>query len=190
MTAIKSLHGQKASDRKVRDSLVGNGGESSQEVLTPPPILRAVAKVWPEGITLDPCAPVDPLKRVVPARCYFDGEAHDGLREQWFGRVYCNPPFGCLSRWRTKARAEHSIRDVEVILLGPVRPQRKWTRLESWDRVCFLHPFAFVGFDAANPEPCMATYLGPRVGRFSEAFSELGVVGRWLPDDPRQRELF
>lgn len=189
-SAIHSLHGKKASARKARDSLAGKGGKSSQEVLTPPKILEPIASVWPRGITLDPCAPRDHSKRVVPARAFFDGFDLDGLAEDWFGNVFCNPPFDNLRVWRAKALKERKVRGVEVIFLGPVRPHRKWTKFEEWDRVCLLYPFAFVGFKQAFPEPCMATYLGDSPGKFSAAFSSLGHVGRWHPDDPSQTELF
>lgn len=61
-----------------------NGGHD--EWLTPPEILVPLGQ-----FDLDPCAPiVRPWNTALSHLCVHD----DGLTAQWFGRVWCNPPFG------------------------------------------------------------------------------------------------
>jgi hypothetical protein len=65
--------------------------------LTPPEILRALGT-----FNLDPCAP--------SVRPWDTALAHyslpvDGLCQDWFGRVWCNPPFGTKAiKWLRKMR--------------------------------------------------------------------------------------
>jgi hypothetical protein len=69
----------------------------NDEWLTPPAILHALGK-----FDLDPCAPVQ--------RPWSTADTHytkldDGLRQPWFGRVWCNPPFGREAvKWLRKMR--------------------------------------------------------------------------------------
>lgn len=69
----------------------------NDEWLTPPEIMAKLGT-----FDLDPCAPV---------RRPWDTAAHhftvedDGLSKQWFGRVWCNPPFGREAiKWLRKMR--------------------------------------------------------------------------------------
>ena len=69
------------------------------EWLTPPEIIQALGK-----FTLDPCSPI--------LRPWSTAENHytindDGLSKEWFGRVWCNPPYGLeASKWLKKL-SEH-----------------------------------------------------------------------------------
>lgn len=58
----------------------------SDEWLTPPEILRELGE-----FDLDPCAPE--VRPWPTARDHISRPA-DGLSANWFGRVWCNPPFG------------------------------------------------------------------------------------------------
>lgn len=58
----------------------------SGEWLTPPEILAALGP-----FDLDPCAPV--VRPWDTAARHYTVE-DDGLQREWFGRVWCNPPFG------------------------------------------------------------------------------------------------
>lgn len=61
------------------------------------------------------------------AKCdrYFTPE-QDGLRQQWTGTVWCNPPYGRqIGRWVEKA--EKSSEDgTTVVMLLPARTDTKW----------------------------------------------------------------
>ena len=54
--------------------------------LTPPYIIEALGK-----FDLDPCAPLN--RPWDTARKHYTIE-EDGLKQEWFGRVWCNPPYG------------------------------------------------------------------------------------------------
>lgn len=69
----------------------GMGGHHSaasmkDEWLTPPDILKALGH-----FDLDPCAPVN---RPWPMADHHYTAEDNGLAKPWFGRVYCNPPYG------------------------------------------------------------------------------------------------
>ena len=72
-----------------------NGGHD--EWLTPPEILRALG-----AFDLDPCAPV--VRPGETAAQHYTAQ-DDGLALPWFGRVWCNPPFGREAvKWLRKMR--------------------------------------------------------------------------------------
>ncbi len=69
------------------------------EWLTPPHILHALGH-----FDLDPCAPV--IRPWNTADNHFTIE-DDGLQQKWFGRVWCNPPYGRETpKWLNKL-ADH-----------------------------------------------------------------------------------
>lgn len=71
----------------------------NDEWLTPPEILAALG-----AFDLDPCAP-DILSRPWPTAISHYSKSDDGLRQPWFGRVWCNPPFGREAvKWLAKLR--------------------------------------------------------------------------------------
>lgn len=55
--------------------------------LTPPEILQALGR-----FDLDPCACPPPAPWLTAAECWPPGSG--SLTRPWFGRVWCNPPFG------------------------------------------------------------------------------------------------
>lgn len=57
---------------------------SSDEWYTPPHIIAALGE-----FDLDPCAPTRQF--YTAKECYT--KADDGLKQPWFGRVWCNPPY-------------------------------------------------------------------------------------------------
>lgn len=62
------------------------------EWLTPPEILRALG-----AFDLDPCAPIN---RPWPTAATHYTINDNGLTMPWFGRVWCNPPYGLeADRW-------------------------------------------------------------------------------------------
>ncbi len=69
----------------------------NDEWLTPPEILKALGP-----FDLDPCAPV--VRPWDMAQHHFVS-TEDGLSKPWFGRVWCNPPFGREAiKWLRKLR--------------------------------------------------------------------------------------
>ena len=69
---------------------------------------------------LDPCTPGGGLTHVPADNHYTKKE--DGLESEWFGRVWCNPPYGRgINGWLKKC-AEHG----EAIALVPARTDAAW----------------------------------------------------------------
>lgn len=74
--------------------------------------------------TLDPCATEENAKCDI-----FYTQEDNGLSLPWFGRVFCNPPYGrVIAEWVRKAVMEVvNNSDVEcVVLLLPARTDTKW----------------------------------------------------------------
>jgi hypothetical protein len=97
------------------------------EWLTPPELVKKLGY-----FDLDPCCPVNPP--FLHAEHNFTVE-HDGLEKEWFGRVFCNPPYGkgmelwieklknhgngitlIFARTETKCFFEHIWNDADAIL--------------------------------------------------------------------------
>ena len=70
------------------------------------------------GIDLDPCAALDTKIGMVN---YAIERGEDGLRLEWRGFVYCNPPFSRKGEWAAKMK-EHS----NGILILPERGSAPW----------------------------------------------------------------
>lgn len=71
----------------------------NDEWLTPPHILNTLGP-----FDLDPCAPI--IRPWGTAKHHFTIE-DDGLNKEWFGRVWCNPPYGLeAAKWLHKL-ADH-----------------------------------------------------------------------------------
>ncbi|HWP53591.1 MAG TPA: DNA N-6-adenine-methyltransferase [Pyrinomonadaceae bacterium] len=75
------------------------GKTHKEEWLTPPEIIRALGR-----FDLDPCAPII---RPWPTADQHYTIADDGLKQQWTGRVWMNPPFGAKARVWLKKLADH-----------------------------------------------------------------------------------
>jgi hypothetical protein len=79
--------------QKVLDGMGGHQGSRSttDEWLTPPEIVRHLG-----AFDLDPAATCDAAHgkktMVLAAKSYC--KCDDGLRQQWKGRIFCNPPYG------------------------------------------------------------------------------------------------
>lgn len=151
-------------------------GERIQRVYTPPDIVAAVRRVWPEGIALDPCSGPDSVVGAEVEACpdFDDGRPRDGLSLAWPERTYCNPPYDTLETWLDKASSH-----TEVLLLGPVRTHRRWFAecvFAKAASVCFLWPITFIGFEATFPAPLCMVYWGRRLEAFRTTFAPLGCV--------------
>ncbi len=101
----------------------------NDEWLTPPEILQALG-----SFDLDPCAPI---ARPWEMAANHYTKQDDGLALPWFGRVWCNPPFGCEAmKWMQKIR-DHG----NGVALIPARTETKMFYETVWgvaDGVLFL----------------------------------------------------
>ena len=64
----------------------GNTATGKDEWLTPPEIIKALG-----DFDLDPCSPIN--RPWNTAKNHFNIN-DNGLMQNWFGRVWCNPPYG------------------------------------------------------------------------------------------------
>lgn len=68
--------------------------------------------------TLDACA----LPENAKCKTYYSPE-QDGLKQEWKGCVWCNPPYGRqIGKWVEKAAKSNST----VVMLLPARTDTKW----------------------------------------------------------------
>lgn len=66
------------------------GKMGKDEWLTPPDIIHQLGE-----FDLDPCSPID--RPWDTAKHHYD-KVSDGMLSEWFGRVWCNPPYGKYTR--------------------------------------------------------------------------------------------
>ncbi len=94
-----------------------------QDWATPPPFLEWLAERFGFEPDLDPAAAAHNTK----APHYFT-EAQNGLFQNWFGKVWINPPFGAaLPTWIDKCILESQRDEVEcVFCLIPARTDTKY----------------------------------------------------------------
>ena len=105
--------------------------ENKEEWLTPPYILEALG-----GFDLDPCAPE--FRPWDMAKVHYCKE-QDGLSQKWFGRVWCNPPYGRQTFDWLKRLAEHK----NGIALIFARTETKGFHSEVWRKAHSV--FFFLG---------------------------------------------
>jgi hypothetical protein len=145
---------------------------------SPDNLLDLVRKLGP--IVLDPCT--DATNPCQAKRFYTEG----GLEQSWYeqggatGITYVNPPYGRLIQyWVQKCIAE-SVRDVEIVLLTPCRPDTDWydrarATCKAWCEV--KGRLRFKGAPAPAPFPSAVHYWGPTPHLFAHYFTEIGRVG-------------
>ncbi len=129
-------------------------GKSEQVVCTPPSFLTAVKhKLGIQEFDIDLAADED--NAVCPA--YYD-EAMNSLSRAWSigtGWNWCNPPFGHLEPWVTKAAGETSMFRAKTAMLLPASVGSDWWKYHVDDKahVLFLNGrLTFVGHDSPYPK--------------------------------------
>lgn len=145
---------------------------------TPSVYVEAARRVM-GAIDLDP-ASCEEANKVVGAAVFYDEEM-DGLKQEWTGRVFLNPPWsGAASRFiRVLLAAYRKGRVVQaVVVLNATYTERKYMRelMESFP-VCFTdHRVRYGGHGKSGTAGTMFVYLGKRVQSFVNAFTEFGPV--------------
>ncbi len=75
------------------------------------------------GFDLDPASGAEDSPHATTTYTVND----DGLRQSWFGNVWCNPPFSNKDDWLQKAVSEHTEGNTDLILmLLPVDTSTGW----------------------------------------------------------------
>lgn len=160
------------------------------EWYTPEHIIDLVHELFRGQPDLDPASCKKANARM-QAEEFFTKE-HDGLLQQWYGRVFVNPPYKTvkgaprqLDRWSKKVVEElHSGRLTEMIVLVPGRTDTGWCQrfFHHASAACFVEGrLAFIdgktGKKPSKPNRHNAIfYYGRNVDRFARLFSEIGTV--------------
>lgn len=151
---------------------------------TPPEWLARVRVVLGK-IDLDPATTLEANQFVSASGIYT--KKNDGLVQPWFGKVFCNPPYGSglIHPFCEKMASEWDRGKIhEMIALTNSDTSTRWTRrlFESADAVCFPYRrLAFIDPDTGEPvkgnnRPQAFWYWGGGHEHFARAFSEAGTV--------------
>ena len=112
----------------------------------------------------------------MPAQARFTAK-NDGLKQEWAGRVYMNPPYGRpIAEWVEKLASAYEEGSVtEAIALFPARTDTGWyARLNDYPR-CFIRGrLKFSGLKTNAPFPSIIVYLGPDISKFERRFGDMG----------------
>jgi len=88
---------------------------------TPPLVMEQLEREFGR-FDLDPCATKDNKK----ARNFYSKE-NDGLKHEWFGKVFCNSPHDLIAAFIDKAIEELFFNHVKlVVMLLPVKTTKQW----------------------------------------------------------------
>lgn len=147
------------------------------------------------SIILDPASCQFANDNFVKADTYFT-EHENGLEQEWFGTVFCNPPYGRGAKnkssqelWTKKAIEEvESGRAEQVIILVNAVPDRRWFQPLFKYPICFVSPrIKFINEDGdtqaspphGNVFVCICRkddFTNIRVKKFEKEFSKFGQV--------------
>ena len=153
-----------------------NSGEN--EWYTPKHIIESVKAVMGE-IDLDP-ASSEMANGIVQAKDYYTTK-DDGLRQDWHGRVWLNPPYS-QPEITNFAKAVTSKSYDEIMILVNNATETDWFRMmaEPSNAICFINKR--LRFIDKNGKPSGAPlqgqailYRGNNVDKFVEEFKEVGL---------------
>jgi phage N-6-adenine-methyltransferase len=161
--------------------VANNSGEN--EWYTPSEYVEAARKAM-GGIDLDPASSPKAQETVQAGRFFTKDD--DGLVQDWFGRVWMNPPYAqpLMTQFAEKALVELNFgRVTAMVILTNNATETAWgnTLLAACDAVCFIRGrIKFLnaqGVEEHTPlQGQMVTYYGSDPDAFAYAFGALGVV--------------
>ena len=174
-----------AKKRFIDETEAANFSSESVEWYTPKAYIEAARECLGE-IELDPASSAF-ANKVVRAKKYFTAK-QDGIEQDWFGRVFMNPPYGKRGKdslaglFCNKAIEEFEAGRVKeaIILVNSVHSQ-EWQRPLWQLPVCLVdHRIQFVSGDGEeNKNPTFQNaffYLGSNITKFKKEFAEFGYV--------------
>lgn len=150
-----------------------------------PAIYIEAARAVMGGIDVDPASSTTAQETVQAARWF--GRSDDGLRQEWLGRVWLNPPYGGVAGdWVRKLLVELGCcRTTQaIVLLNGSAMETAWF-WPLWDYTLCVHEgrIAFISPSGQSRGPTHGSvfaYIGGDARRFAEVFGEYGaVVRRW-----------
>jgi ParB family chromosome partitioning protein len=153
---------------------------TSVEHYTPARFIEAARRVLGRQIDLDPCS-CEEANKTVKAVKFYDEET-DGLKQEWRGRVWLNPPYnGSAQPFVERLRDRIASKDVTaaVVLLNSNSTDSKWFR-PLWDGVlCFCYDrirFDGPGNGNGPTHGSVLVYFGPHPEAFAKEFQQFGAV--------------
>lgn len=160
----------------------GTAGTGDNEWFTPEEYVEA-ARIVMGGIDLDP-ATHRAAQKVVRAKKFFTKE-DDGLKQEWHGRVWLNPPYAqpLISEFVDKMIAERSSRRVTSgIMLTHNYTDTEWFQALTAcaDAICFTKGrIRFVSPEGELAAPTQGqafSYFGSERGKFLKEFKSIGSI--------------
>jgi len=153
---------------------------ASPDWQTPKNIVELINKCL-GGVDLDPCSNSKENPNVHATHVFTKHD--DGLRFDWYGKVFMNPPYGReIGKWVEKLADEYRKGHTkEAIALVPARVDTAWFKSFRDFPVCFIDGrLKFSGSDNSAPFPSAAFYLGSDVSKFARVFGDVGDIWvRW-----------
>ncbi len=160
--------------------------DREQTVWTPPAILDAVDRVFPDGWgDVFPSAGSPATSRAA------FGCLMNAYTDPWPDRCFSNPPYNDLHHALMEAWVQWRANRLESIQLVPIRTRRTWwCDYVDGAAVAYLKPLVFLDAKTGAPYRCInkttgkatvsqfpenlaAVYWGARLGAFREAFAPL-----------------
>lgn len=147
--------------------------KGTEDWITPPKIVLSLGE-----FDLDPCACEESIHRYANKVYY---KRDNGLRQDWYGRIWCNPPYGDKGREFIHKLALHG----NGILLIFARTETKIYHSHIWNkadaiffikgRLKFLHPNGKEGGTAGSPSVLIA--YGHENGKI---LRDCGLEGKFI----------
>ncbi len=157
-------------------------GTGENEWYTPAEYIE-LARECMGGIDLDPATSAIAQNRIRAGK-YFTA-ADDGLQQDWFGRVWLNPPYTQphVFQFIEKLCAEYSAGNIDqAVCLTHNYTDTRWFHLAASVCDCICLTRGRIGFTSPTGEIAAPTqgqaffYFGSDRDRFAKLFSSVGVV--------------
>ncbi len=160
------------------------------EWYTPPSIINLATQCLGQ-IDLDPASNPTAQQWINADRYYTQSD--DGLTKDWHGKIWLNPPYGngITNRWVSKLINEYESGNVtEAIALLRAAVSSSWfnklassyPRCETFKRIRFVDAH---GVEQASPaHGNVFFYLGKNTKRFTDVFSEIGIISTPIIEKP------
>lgn len=158
---------------------------ANDEWITPPELLEDVRKFYGGSITCDPASSHTANERFVQAEIFYDKE-RDGLSSEWFGNVFCNPPYSTqlCNSFTSKFRSSQASVSEKILLINfdcsTIRCQallKESSYCLVGKRIAFIDPTTLQP-TKGNRHSQALFYIGKRRMEFVSHFSNWGFSQR------------
>lgn len=151
--------------------------DGKDEWLTPPELIKSLGE-----FDLDPCAPVK--RPWDTAKAHFT-EDDNGLWKEWFGRVWCNPPYTFAEQWLARC-AEYG--NAIVLLFSRTETKMFFKHVfERADSIVFIKGrIKFYHVDGSKPEftsgagSCLIAYGVNNAEVLKESVKSGKIIGAYI----------